>query len=218
MSETIEECYHKLISKIDSSAMLVAVTKRQPISKIKQVYACGQKDFAENIVQEALTKIEELKNFNITWHFIGAIQSNKTKQIAENFDWVQSVASIKHAKRLNDQRPKHMKPLNVCIQVNISQEENKSGVYPKEIVILANEILRMKRLKLRGIMAIPAKEAHVAKQREVFAELKKIFDEMNAQAYECDTLSMGMSGEYQVAIEEGSTMVRVGTALFGGRV
>ena len=189
---------------------LLAVSKAQSAERIKEAIAAGQKAFGENYVQEAVQKMEALPQ--LEWHLIGPLQTNKTRLAAERFDWVQTVASEKIARRLSDQRPAGLAPLNVLIQVNVSAEETKSGVALPEVPTLASAISALPRLKLRGLMAIPEPGADRARYRSV----KKIFDELKIP-FALDTLSMGMSDDLEVAIAEGSTMVRIGTAIFGHR-
>jgi pyridoxal phosphate enzyme (YggS family) len=196
---------------------LIAVSKSQPIDLIEKIIDAGQRVFGENYVQEAIEKINTLQNYNLEWHFIGPIQSNKTKQIAENFDWVQSVDRLKIAERLNDARPENKAPLNICLQVNVSGEASKSGVAPNELEDLAREITQFSRLKLRGLMAIPEATTNETEQRKAFREMKILFEQLKQQGYALDTLSMGMSGDFKVAIAEGATHVRIGSAIFGER-
>ena len=191
----------------DRGVILLAVSKGQPVARIEQAVAAGQKAFGENYVQEAVQKMETLPS--LEWHLIGPLQSNKTRVVAERFDWVQTVASEKIAKRLSEQRPAHLPPLNVLIQVNASGEASKSGVAPGEVSVLAQAISALPRLRLRGLMAIPEPGAERARYREV----KDLFDSLSG----CDTLSMGMSDDLELAIAEGATMVRIGTAIFGQR-
>jgi PLP dependent protein len=186
---------------------LLAVTKGQPLARIQEAVAAGQKAFGENYVQEAVQKMEALPS--LEWHLIGPLQSNKTRVAAERFDWVQTVASEKIARRLSEQRPAHLPPLNVLIQVNASGEASKSGVAPGEVSVLARAISALPRLRLRGLMAIPEPGAERARYREV----KQLFDALPG----CDTLSMGMSDDLELALAEGATMVRIGTAIFGQR-
>ncbi len=195
---------------------LLAVSKTFPADAVREAYRCGQSAFGENYLQEALEKIEALQDLPIEWHFIGPIQSNKTRAIAENFDWVHSVDRLKIAERLSDQRPPHLPPLNVCLQVNVSGEESKSGAVPGEVVELAQKIARLPRLKLRGLMAIPAPAAG-APQRAPFAQMRSLLVQLNAAGLALDTLSMGMSDDYEAAIQEGATIVRIGSAIFGAR-
>jgi len=200
-----------------SSVSLLAVSKTFPSDAVREAYRAGQTAFGENYLQEALEKIDALRDLPLEWHFIGPIQSNKTRAIAENFAWVHSVDRLKVAQRLSEQRPSHMPPLNICLQVNVSGEESKSGVAPHEVSDLAEEIMQLPRLKLRGLMAIPALADNEAQQRQSFAQMRKLLEQLNQQGMELDTLSMGMSHDYAAAIHEGATIVRVGTAIFGVR-
>lgn len=199
------------------SVQLLAVSKTWPAAQLRQLAKLGQVDFGENYLQEALSKIEQLQDLNLTWHFIGPIQSNKTRAIAEQFDWVQSVDRKKIAQRLNDQRPDDRESLNICIQVNIDNEDTKSGVTPEQIFELANDITALPKLTLRGIMVIPAKTANPDVQKRSFQKAKQLFNELKQIHPAIDTLSMGMSADKTLAIAEGSTLVRVGSALFGQR-
>ncbi|WP_447554269.1 YggS family pyridoxal phosphate-dependent enzyme [Vreelandella sp. EE22] len=202
------------------SARLLAVSKTKPASMIRKTWQCGQRAFGENYLQEALDKQRELEDLNaIEWHFIGPLQSNKTRAVAEHFDWMHSVERIKIAQRLNDQRPAHLPPLNICLQVNISHEASKAGVAPEMAMSLAAEIAALPRLALRGLMAIPAPASDPAAQRAPFAALKALFHELQAALPEAplDTLSMGMSDDLEAAVLEGATLVRVGSAIFGAR-
>ncbi len=195
---------------------LLAVSKTKPANLLEQAYHVGQRDFGENYLQEALEKIHQLSHLtDISWHFIGPIQSNKTKQISENFTWVHSVDRAKIAKRLNEHRQclNEDTPLNICLQVNISQEESKSGVGVNELFSLAEIIANCDKLKLRGIMAIPEKNAPV----ETYQQMQHLFNQLKAQYPTVDTLSLGMSSDLSQAIAAGSTMVRIGTAIFGAR-
>lgn len=196
---------------------LIAASKMQGIDLIKQSIDAGQRVFGENYVQEAVEKIKALQSHDLEWHFIGPIQSNKTKPLAENFDWVQSVDRLKIAERLNDARPADKAPLNICLQVNVSGEASKSGVAPTEVAALAREVARLPRLNLRGLMAIPEALNDENEQRKAFRELKNLFEQLKQQGYALDTLSMGMSGDFKAAIAEGATHVRIGSALFGER-
>lgn len=199
------------------SINLVAVSKRKPASDIRCAWQSGQKDFGENYLQEAQQKMQVLSDLDITWHFIGAIQSNKTRNIAEAFDWAHCVDRVKIAQRLSDQRPADMPPLNVCIQVNIDHESSKAGVDLSELPELARAIHRLDGIRLRGLMAIPAPRETLAEQRSVFAKLAAAMTSLQQQEIDCDTLSMGMTGDMTAAIAEGSTLVRIGTAIFGER-
>jgi len=200
-----------------SSVSLLAVSKKQPIEKIQEAICAGQVAFGENYLQEALGKIAALSNEQIEWHFIGPIQGNKTKKIAEYFAWAHTISDIKIAKRLNDQRPAHLPPLNICIQVNSSSEKTKSGIEPDNILSLAEYCTILPRLTLRGLMTIPAPKNTFDEQRAEFHKLRLIYDQLNQAGFKLDTLSMGMSNDREAAIAEGATFVRIGTAIFGER-
>ncbi|MBI4205795.1 MAG: YggS family pyridoxal phosphate-dependent enzyme [Betaproteobacteria bacterium] len=200
-----------------SAIALIAVSKTWPAACIAEAYACGQGAFGESYAQEALGKIMQLGDLPLAWHFIGPIQSNKTRAIAGHFQWVHSVARAKIAERLNDARPAGLPPLNVCIQVNVSGEAGKSGVQPGEQLALARAIAALPRLKLRGLMAVPEPTPDTRLQRQRFALLRELKDGLGAMGLALDTLSMGMSDDLESAILEGATMVRVGTAIFGQR-
>ena len=193
---------------------LMAVTKTRAATAIRDAWAHGIADFGENYVQEALDKIAALQDLPLTWHFIGPIQSNKTRAIAEHFDWVHSVDRLKIAQRLSEQRPEHLPPLNICLQVNISAEDSKSGVLPEELATLAAAVSVLPRLRLRGLMAIPAPADDSAARR---APLQQLRQALQALPQPLDTLSMGMTDDLTEAVQEGSTIVRIGTALFGPR-
>jgi pyridoxal phosphate enzyme (YggS family) len=197
---------------------LLAVSKRKPASDIRSAYKYGQRDFGENFVQEAQGKMQELADLDIVWHFIGPVQSNKTRVLAESFDWVHSVDRLKIAQRLSSQRPESMPPLNICIQVNIDLEASKSGVSPGDITALAESIRHLPQIRLRGLMAIPAQRTTFELQREPFAKLKQSLQDLQQRGLDCDTLSMGMSHDMRAAIAEGATLVRIGTAIFGERL
>jgi pyridoxal phosphate enzyme (YggS family) len=196
---------------------LLAVSKKKPLDAILQAAAAGQRDFGENFVQEGLEKIKNTAREDLRWHFIGHLQSNKTKDVAEHFQWVQTVDRLKIARRLSAQRPYYAGDLNICIEVNIDAEAQKSGVSTEEAHTLAAEIAGLPRLKLRGLMCLPAIREGFDEQRKPFAALKALFETLRADGHELDTLSMGMSADYAAAICEGATMVRIGTALFGER-
>ena len=196
---------------------LLAVSKTFPPGAIREAYQAGQTRFAESYVQEALHKIAALHDLPLEWHYIGPIQSNKTRAIAEHFAWVHSVDRVKTAERLSGQRPAHLPPLQVCLQVNISNEASKSGIPPGEAAQLAMAIAQLPHLSLRGLMAVPEPGGDVDAQRAAFARLRELFEQLNRQGLQLDTLSMGMSHDFAAAIAEGATMVRVGTAIFGGR-
>ena len=193
---------------------LLAVSKTKPAEDIREAHAAGLRDFGENYLQEALEKQAALTDLPLIWHFIGPIQSNKTRPIAEHFDWVHSVDRLKIAQRLSDQRPAHLAPLNICLQVNVSGEDSKSGCSPVELPELARAVSAMPNLKLRGLMAIPEPTDDIAAQHAAFARLRQLRDDLDLQL---DTLSMGMSHDLEAAIAEGATWVRIGTALFGAR-
>lgn len=196
------------------SVHLLAVSKTKPASAIRAAHACGQRDFGENYLQEALDKQAELADLDLCWHFIGPIQSNKTRPIAEHFAWVHSVDRLKIAQRLSDQRPAHLPPLNICLQVNVSGEASKSGCEPAELAELAHAVSKLPNLKLRGLMAIPEPSEDLALLHQRFAAVRTLAAQLNLGL---DTLSMGMSQDLPVAIAEGATWVRIGTALFGAR-
>lgn len=193
---------------------LLAVSKTQPAEAIREANGAGLSDFGENYLQEALEKQADLADLALTWHFIGPIQSNKTRAIAEHFDWVHSVDRLKIAQRLSEQRPTELPPLNVCLQVNVSGEASKSGCAPQDVAELARAIATLPNLRLRGLMAIPEPTDDRAEQHAAFARLRQL---QQALALELDTLSMGMSQDLEAAIAEGATWVRIGTALFGAR-
>ena len=196
---------------------LLAVSKTVPASVVREAYSLGQKAFGENFVQEALDKMHDLRDLPLQWHFIGPIQSNKTRAIAENFSWAHSVDRLKIAQRLSEQRPTNMPPLNVCLQINVSGESTKGGVAPDEAEALAHAIAILPRLKLRGLMAIPAPAEELAVQRAAFTKMRELLNMLNTTGLNLDTLSMGMSHDLTAAIMEGATIVRVGTAIFGSR-
>ncbi|WP_439887169.1 YggS family pyridoxal phosphate-dependent enzyme [Pseudomonas sp. MBLB4123] len=193
---------------------LLAVSKTKPAAAIRQARAAGLCDFGENYLQEALDKQAELGDLDLTWHFIGPIQSNKTRAIAEHFAWVHSVDRLKIAERLSAQRPAHLPPLNLCLQVNVSGEASKSGCSPEQLPALAQAVARLPGLRLRGLMCIPEPSADPAVQHAAFARLRTLQEQLNL---DLDTLSMGMSHDLEAAISEGATWVRIGTALFGAR-
>jgi len=196
---------------------LLAASKTFGAAAVRDLAASGQREFGENYVQEALEKQVLLRDLPLLWHFIGPIQSNKTRAIAENFSWVHSVDRPKIAERLSAQRPAGLPPLQVCIEVNVSGEASKGGVAPAELPALAEAVSKLPGLRLRGLMAIPAPTPEVATQRAAFRQVREQFDALRARGYVLDTLSMGMSGDLEAAILEGSTIVRIGTALFGER-
>ena len=200
---------------------LLAVSKTFPPEAVLEAVAAGQSAFGENYLQEALDKMTAVSQaapgHAISWHFIGPIQSNKTRPIAAHFDWVHTVERLKIAQRLSEQRPPDMAPLNICLQVNISGEASKSGAAPEELDELAKAVAQLPRLRLRGLMAIPEPETDFEKQRAAFRQLRALYNGLLAKGMAMDTLSMGMSSDLQAAIVEGATMVRVGSAVFGSR-
>ncbi len=193
---------------------LLAVSKTKPAQAIREAHAAGIGDFGENYLQEALGKQQELADLDLIWHFIGPIQSNKTKQIAEHFQWVHSVDRLKIAQRLSDQRPAHLPPLNICLQVNVSGEASKAGCTPEELAALAQAVTQLPQLRLRGLMTIPEPTDDITEQHAAFARLRELRDNLDL---DLDSLSMGMSHDLEAAIAEGATWVRIGTALFGAR-
>lgn len=199
------------------SVQLCAVSKGQSAEKIRQAYKAGQTIFGENYVQEAIAKQAELTDCNIEWHFIGPIQSNKTQLIAQHFAWVHSVDRVKIAERLANARPVGMPPLNVCIQINSSEEATKSGANMDELITLANTVSKLPSLKLRGVMAIPAPSKDIATQHHQFKQVHTAFMALQQSGYKVDILSIGMSDDFEVAIAEGATIVRIGSAIFGAR-
>lgn len=196
---------------------LLAVSKTFPAEAVREAYQAGQTAFGENYLQEALDKMASLQALPLEWHFIGPIQSNKTRPIAEHFDWVHGVDRLKVAERLSVQRPASLPPLNICLQVNVSGEASKSGVAPQAVAQLASEVVRLPRLQLRGLMAIPAPTDDPQQQRVPFVQMRELLAALNAQGMQLDTLSMGMSHDFAAAIREGATIVRVGSAIFGKR-
>ncbi len=196
---------------------LLAASKTNPAEQLRAAWLAGQTIFGENYLQEALTKMPALTDLPIEWHFIGPIQSNKTKRIAENFSWVHSVDRKKIADRLSKDRLESLPPLQICLQVNVSGEDNKSGVAPEELADLAAHVIHLPRLKLRGLMAVPELTTATALQRSQFHLLRELFEQLKRDGYDLDTLSMGMTEDMDIAIAEGATIVRVGTAIFGPR-
>ncbi len=201
------------------SVTLLAVSKTFPPEAVRAAFAAGQRQFGENYVQEALDKIAALADLrqHITWHLIGPLQSNKTRPVAAAFDWVHSVARLKIAQRLSEQRPAGLPPLQLCLQVNISGEVSKSGLLPPEVLAVAQAVARLPNLRLRGLMAIPEPAVDAAAQRTPHRALRELLAALNATGLALDTLSMGMSADLEAAVAEGATLVRVGTAIFGGR-
>lgn len=199
------------------SVGLIAVSKTQPVERIRALAEFGQRDFGENYLQEAVAKIAALADLELTWHFIGQLQTNKTRAVAENFQWVHTVDRERIAVRLNEQRPHYAPPLYICVQVRLADEPGKGGVAPEEAAALARTIRELPRLKLRGLMCIPPPRESFEKQRAFFVTLATLHRELNAQGFGLDTLSMGMSADMDAAIAAGATWVRIGTAIFGER-
>lgn len=200
-----------------NSVQLLVVSKTRSAASIQTAIDAGQTCFAENYLQEAVEKIIHLKNPQLIWHFIGSIQSNKTRDIAKYFHWAQTIDRIKIARRLNEQRPDQLPPLNICLQINISGENSKSGITPDELIQLADDCSSLANIKIRGLMAMPAQDSNFERQRAPFRELKRLFTEIRTRHPGLDTLSMGTTNDLEAAIAEGSTMVRIGTAIFGPR-
>ena len=225
--ENIEKNLERIRSRISDiardhnrnpeSIQLLAVSKRKPAEDIRLAYQSGQRDFGENYLQEAEQKMSQLEDLDICWHFIGAIQSNKTRHIAEDFAWAHCIDRLKIAQRLSDQRPADQPPLNVCIQVNLDHEANKAGIDLDELLPLATAMKALPGIRLRGLMSIPAPRENPDDQRAVFARLADALQSLEQQGISCDTLSMGMTQDMEAAIAEGSTLVRIGTAIFGER-
>ena len=209
--------YEQRYARPAGSVQLLAASKSQSAEKILALYQSGQRLFGENYLQEALKKMAVLPK-EIEWHFIGPLQSNKTRKIAEQFAWVHSVTSFHLAKRLSDQRPQSLAALNICIEINLQQETSKSGILASETFALAKEILTLPRLKLRGLMAIPKPSSDIQSQRNALHPLVLLFQSLCEHGIALDTLSMGVSDDLEAAIAEGATIVRVGTALFGERI
>jgi PLP dependent protein len=196
---------------------LVAVSKTFPPEDIRAAFACGQRAFAESYVQEALEKINDLNDLPLEWHFIGPIQSNKTRAIAQTFQWVHSVDRLRIAQRLSDARPGSLAPLQVCLQVNISGETSKSGIAPVDVALLAEQVSHLPNLRLRGLMTVPRPSDDSEVQRAAFHSMRKLLESVRALGIALDTLSMGMSDDLEAAVQEGATIVRVGRAIFGER-
>ena len=199
------------------SVSLLAVSKTKPDELIRAAWDAGQRAFGENYAQEAEEKAQRLTDLNIEWHFIGPIQSNKTRGLAQTMAWIHSVDRLKIAQRLSDQRPADLPPLNICLQIKLSNEPTKSGIVPSELPALVQQVIKLPKLRLRGLMAIPAATSDYQEQRQAFNQLQTLLSELQKQHPEVDTLSMGMSGDLEAAVVEGSTMVRAGTDIFGAR-
>ena len=196
---------------------LLAVSKKQSLEKIREAYAAGQRDFGENLVQEGVEKIKAMPENDLTWHFIGHLQSNKTRVVAEYFDWVHTIDKLKTARRLSEQRPDGLPPLNICLQVNVDDEESKSGVTPAALHELAIACAELPNIRLRGLMCLPAIREELDEQRVPFAALRELAESLRTGGIDMDTLSMGMTADFRAAVLEGATIVRIGTALFGER-
>ena len=207
----------QLANRPSGSVSLLAVSKTKPDNLIRAAWNAGQRAFGENYAQEAEEKARRLSDLNIEWHFIGPIQSNKTRGLAQTMAWVHSVDRLKIAQRLSDQRPEDLPPLNLCLQVKLSKEPTKSGIAPSELPLLVEQVSKLPRLHLRGLMAIPAATTDPQEQRKSFKQLQLLLLELQKYQPKIDTLSMGMSGDLEAAVIEGSTLVRVGTDIFGAR-
>ncbi|MDR9466951.1 YggS family pyridoxal phosphate-dependent enzyme [Marinospirillum sp.] len=216
--QQVEQACHKF-ARNPIQVKILAVSKKQPATAIREAAATGQKAFGENYLQEGLQKQQELADLDLEWHFVGPIQSNKTRDLAENFAWVHTLDRFKVARRLSEQRPEKLPPLQVLIQVNISDEASKSGVAASDALVLAEQVMVLPHLELRGLMCIPAATDDYQQQRATFAQMAALQKRLQAAfpAARLDTLSMGMSGDLEAAIAEGSTLVRIGTAIFGAR-
>jgi pyridoxal phosphate enzyme (YggS family) len=204
-------------SRSVDSVTLLAVSKGQGSAAINDAASAGVENFGENFLQESLPKVEALAGRELTWHFIGRLQANKTRPVAENFAWVHAVDRLKIAERLSAQRPFHAPPLNICLQLHVGGEASKGGVEAAEIGELASAVRELPHLRLRGLMCMPPAEESVTRQREWFRETRQVFDYLNERGFRLDTLSMGTSMDFEAAIAEGSTMIRIGTAIFGPR-
>jgi len=223
IAAALQACQNRIASacneagRAEKCARLVAVSKTFPAASIREAHAAGQRVFGESTLQEALPKLEQLADLSIEWHFIGPLQSNKTRQVAARFDWVHSLAREKIAQRLSEQRPADLPPLNVCIQVNVSGEASKSGINPDAALALAQATAALPNLRLRGFMAIPEPSHDPNLQRSRFRQVAELLQAARASGLDLDTLSMGMSADLEAAIHEGATLVRVGSAIFGAR-
>ncbi len=207
----------KSYQRPDNSVELIAVSKTRPVADILEAVAAGQRHFGENYCQEAVDKIDEIADDSLIWHFIGPIQSNKTRLIASHFDWVHTVDRTKIARRLHEARPADKPPLNICVQINISGENSKSGIHPKQVPEFIQALAEFDRLSIRGLMTLPAPENELEAQRKPFAELRECMALLQQSCPGLDTLSTGTTQDMEAAIAEGSTMVRIGTAIFGPR-
>lgn len=219
IAETLERVRiaQSAAGRASADVTVLAVSKQQPVAAIQAAYQAGLRNFGENFIQEAVVKLRELETLDITWHFIGRIQSNKTRDIAEMFQWVHTIDRLKIAARLNDQRPHISPPLNVCIQVNQAGETQKGGVDESEVADLAHAVMSLPRLRLRGLMTLPPVTPNPESNAPLFARLNKLKTVLIEDGIPLDTLSMGMSTDFEIAIGQGSTIVRIGTAIFGPR-
>ena len=207
----------KAAGREPGTVKLLGVSKKQSLSKILAAADAGLVDFGENFVQEGVEKIDQTRDRDLTWHFIGHLQNNKTRVVAENFDWVHTIDNLKTARRLSDQRPEALGPLKICLQVNVDSEGGKSGIDADHLPALATAVAELPNLTLRGLMCLPLQRSNLDEQREPFAQLRQLAESLRSSGIATDTLSMGMSGDYRAAILEGATIVRIGTALFGER-
>jgi len=217
IQQTVTKRGSQHIVNQNGEVTLLAVSKAQTAEKLREAYQAGQTKFGENYLQEALNKKIELTDLNIEWHFIGPIQSNKTQPIAQHFSWVHGVDRLKIAQRLSDARPADLPPLQICLQVNISGEASKSGIAPNELLELVKSVDALPKLRLRGLMTIPEPTDDEALQRQQFKKMRLLLNDLKKEGITLDTLSMGMSSDYKIAIEEGATIVRIGSAIFGAR-
>lgn len=216
IGERIRKAEHQY-GRPAGSVQLLAVSKHQPLSALKEALQAQQLALGENYAQEMAEKAAQLTNYPVEWHFIGPIQTNKTRQIAELATWVHSVDRLKIAERLSMQNPRPERPIQICLQVNISAEPSKSGIGAEQLLVLAHTVRELPYVQLRGLMAIPAPEEDFAKQRQAFAAVRGLFEKLNTQGFQLDTLSMGMTNDLEAAIAEGASIVRLGTAIFGAR-
>lgn len=214
--QQLEESIKKA-DRNSAEVSLLAVSKTRAADELRAAYAQGQRHFGENYLQESLEKIHALADLDICWHFIGPLQSNKTRAVAENFAWMHTVDRLKIAQRLSEQRPAHLPPLNICLQVNISREESKSGCLPEQLSELAAAVSELSGIRVRGLMAIPKASDNATEQQQAFAAMQQLFQGLQVDYPAWDTLSMGMSGDMPIAVAEGATIVRIGTAIFGPR-
>ena len=211
------DCAALACGRAPETISLLAVSKAQPAACVLEAAAAGQTTFGENYVQEGVEKINAIGCTDLEWHFIGPLQSNKTRAVAESFSWVHTIDRLKIAERLSQQRPEWLPPLQICLQVNVSGEDSKSGIHSAEATKLARDVVKLPRLRLRGLMAIPAASDDPTQQRNSFRTLHQLFEQLRTNGFDLDTLSMGMSNDMEAAIAEGATLLRIGTAIFGER-